>query len=148
MRKHLKVAVSLALFALALGLTPTMARAESVLKGTFELPAEAYWGSTLLQPGQYTIMLDINGPSQVRTIRLSGEGMRATFLATGKPAKESGHSYLEIQDVNGTYVVRELNSGLIGKSYSVPMTKSVHNRALRASASEPLIVPVSTGAGF
>jgi hypothetical protein len=52
-----QLSIGLALAGLALGLTTVQAKAEPVLKGTFELPAAAYWGDTLLQPGQYTIWM-------------------------------------------------------------------------------------------
>jgi hypothetical protein len=51
-RKNLTI--SFALTALALGLTTTHASAQPVLKGSFELPAAAHWGDTLLQPGHYS----------------------------------------------------------------------------------------------
>ena len=80
-RKHLTI--GLALVGLALGLTTVQANAQPVLKGTFELPAAAYWGNTLLQPGQYTIWMstEMRDMAHVPAIHLSGEGVNLTFLA-------------------------------------------------------------------
>jgi hypothetical protein len=60
-----------------------------------------------LQPGQYTIWMS----TEVRTsracpIHLSGEGVNATFLAIARPAQESGRNYLDVANIDGTYVIR------------------------------------------
>ena len=142
-RKQLNT--GLALIGLALGLTAVQANAQPVLKGTFELPAAAYWGNTLLQPGQYTIWMSTEGHdiARVPTIRLSGEGINATFLAIAKPVQESGRNYLDVANIDGTYVIRAFDAGSIGESFAFGVTKSVKNKALRASAEPAITVPVS-----
>ena len=142
-RKHF--AIGLALIGLALGITAVQANAEPVLKGTFELPAAAYWGDTLLQPGQYTIWMstEVRDMARLPTIHLSGEGVNATFLAIARPARESGRNYLDIANVEGTYVVRAFDAGSIGESFAFGVTRSVKNKALRASAEPAMAVPVS-----
>ena len=142
-RKHLTI--GLALVGLALGLTTVQANAQPVLKGTFELPAAAYWGNTLLQPGQYTIWMstEMRDMAHVPAIHLSGEGVNATFLAIAKPDKESGRNYLDIANIDGTYVIRAFDAGLLGESFTFGVTKSVKNKALRASAEPAIAVPVS-----
>jgi hypothetical protein len=142
-RKHFTI--GLALIGLALGLATVQANAEPVLKGTFELPAAAYWGDTLLQPGQYTIWMstEVRDMARLPTIHLSGEGVNATFLAIAKPARESGRNYLDIANVEGTYVVRAFDAGSIGESFAFGVTRSVKNKALRASAEPAMAVPVS-----
>ncbi|HLY17285.1 MAG TPA: hypothetical protein VKR61_08665 [Bryobacteraceae bacterium] len=146
-----RLTMCLALTALALGLTTMQASAEQVLKGTFELPAAAYWGDTLLQPGQYTIWVNTERHEleHVPSIHLNGEGVSKTFLAIAKPEQESGRNVLEVANVDGTFVVRAFDAGVIGESFAFGMTKSVRNKALRASA-EPVVteLPVSSGAGF
>jgi len=148
LRKQLTI--GLALIGLALGLTTVQANAQPVLKGTFELPAAAYWGDTLLQPGQYTIWMsaEVHDIAHVPAIHLNGEGVRATFLSVARPEKESGRNYLEIANVGGTYVVRAFDVGSIGESFAFGVTRNVKNKALRASAEPAMAVPVSTGAGF
>lgn len=143
-RKHLTI--GLALVGLALGLTAVQANAQPVLKGTFELPAAAYWGNTLLQPGQYTIWMstEVRDLASVPLIHLTGEGVHATFLAVARPDKESGRNYLEVANIDGTYVIRAFDAGLIGESFAFGVTKNVKSKALRASAELPSIaVPVS-----
>jgi hypothetical protein len=143
-RKHLTI--GLALVGLALGLTTVQANAQPVLKGTFELPAAAYWGNTLLQPGQYTIWMstEMRDMAHVPAIHLSGEGVNATFLAIAKPDKESGRNYLDVANIDGTYVIRAFDAGSLGESFAFGVTRNVRNKALRASAELPgIAVPVA-----
>jgi hypothetical protein len=143
-RKHLTI--GLALVGLALGLTTVQANAQPVLKGTFELPAAAYWGNTLLQPGQYTIWMstEMRDMAHVPAIHLSGEGVNLTFLAIAKPDKESGRNYLNVANIDGTYVIRAFDAGSIGESFAFGVTRNVRNKALRASAELPgIAVPVA-----
>ena len=138
---------SLALVGLALGLTTVRANAQPILKGAFELPAAAYWGDTLLQPGQYTIWLstEARDVSRVPVIHLSGEGIHATFLAIARPAQESGRNYLDVANIGGTYVIRAFDAGSLGESFSFGVTRNVKNKALRASA-EPAAIAVPVAA--
>jgi hypothetical protein len=146
-RKHLTI--SLALTGLALGLITVKANAQQGLKGTFELAEATYWGNTLLQPGRYTISMSTEASdiSRVPVIRLSGEGVNAAFLAIATPAHESGRNYLDIADIGGTYVIRAFDSGLFGESFLFRVTKSVKNKALRASTEPAMAVPFSMAAG-
>ena len=152
-RKGISISFGLALVAVALGLTAVPANAQPILRGTFELPAAAYWGNTLLQPGQYTIRISTESSNLVHTpvIHLSGEGIEADFLAISTPAAESGRSHLDIADIGGAYVVRAFDAGSLGQSFAFAVTKKVGNKALRASA-EPILpamaVPVSGGGGL
>jgi hypothetical protein len=141
-----QLTIGLALIGLALGLTTVRANAQSVLKGTFELPAAAYWGNTLLQPGQYTIWMstEVRDIAHVPVIHLSGEGINATFLAIAKPAQESGRNYLDVANIDGTYVIRAFDAGSIGESFAFGVTKNVKSKALRASAEPAMAVPVSS----
>jgi|SRR5580658_243505 hypothetical protein len=143
LRKQLTI--GLALTGLAVGLTTVQANAQPVLKGTFELPTAAYFGNTLLQPGQYTIWMstEVRDIARVPTIHLSGEGVNATFLAIAKPERESGRNYLEVANIDGTYVIRAFDAGMIGESFAFGVTKNVKNKALRASAEPAIAVPVS-----
>jgi len=141
-----QLTIGLALVGLALGLTTMQANAQPVLKGTFELPAAAYWGNTLLQPGQYTIWMstEVRDLASVPVIHLTGEGVHAAFLAVARPDKESGRNYLNVANIDGTYVIRAFDAGLIGESFAFGVTKNVKSKALRASAELPSIaVPVS-----
>jgi hypothetical protein len=94
-----------------------------------------------LQPGQYTIWTSTEARdlAHVPAIHLSGEGIQKTFLAIAKPAQESGRNYLDIANVDGTYVIRAFDAGSIGESFAFGVTKSVKSKALRASAEPPAI---------
>ena len=143
-RKYLMT--GLALMLLAFGFTAVPAKAEPVLKGSFELPAAVYWGDTLLQPGEYTIWMstEVRDIARVPTIHLSGEGVNATFLAIAKPARESGRNFLDVANIDGTYVIRAFDAGVLGESFTFGVTKNVKNKALRASAEVPgMAIPVS-----
>jgi len=140
----------LAIAALALGFAASQASAEPVLKGSFELPAATYLGNTLLQPGQYTIWTsaEVTDLEHVPVVHLSGEGINRTFLAIAKPDTADSRNFLEIADIDGTYVVRAFDAGAIGKTFAFGVTKNVRNKALRASAQPVITVPVTSGAGF
>jgi len=142
-RKHFTI--GLALLIVALGFATVPAHAESVLKGTFELPAATYWGNTLLQPGHYTILMstEAHDIGRVPTLRVSGEGVNASFLAVAKPVAESGRNYLEVVNIDGTYVVRAFDAGLLGESFAFGVTKNVTNKALRASSEPAIAIPVA-----
>ncbi len=143
-RKHFSI--GLALLGLALGLTAVQANAQPVLKGSFELPTAAYWGSTLLQPGQYTIWMstEARDVAHVPVVHLSGEGVNATFLAIARPEKETGRNFLDVANIDGTYVIRAFDAGMLGESFAFGVTKNVKSKALRASAEVPgIAIPVS-----
>ena len=140
--------ISFALAALALGMTTTLASAQPVLRGSFELPGAVYFGDTLLQPGHYTIWTSVAERDLASAIHVSGEGVTKTFLAISKPAPESGRNWLKITGIDGTYVVAAFETGVLGRSWGFGMTKSVRNKMLRASARPTIAVPVSAAAGF
>jgi len=144
MRIRKQLTIGLAVLGVALGLTTAQASAQPVLKGSFELPTAAYWGNTLLQPGQYTIWMstEVRDIAVVPAIHVSGEGINLTVLAIAKPDRESGRNYLDIAAIDGTYVIRAFDAGLLGESFTFGVTKSVRSKALRASAEPPIAVPV------
>ena len=142
--------ISFALAALALGMATNQASAQTVLKGSFELPGAVYFGDTLLQPGQYTVWMSTQARdlARISAIHVSGEGVTKTFMAISKPTRESSRNCLKIALINGTYVVSAFDTGVLGKSYAFGMTRNVRNKTLRASAGPGFVVPVSTAAGF
>jgi hypothetical protein len=141
---HKRFALTLALVTL-LALTATGASAETIAKGTFTLPAQAYWNNTLLQPGEYNLSLE-RGLSGVELVSIRGEGVAAIFIAP-VGAAETGHSCLKVDEVNGTYVVREFDAGPIGTSYRFGVSKAVRSLKLRGAATQPAGVPISAAAG-
>lgn len=145
MNLHKRFALTLALVTL-LALTATGASAETIAKGTFTLPAQAYWNNTLLQPGEYNLSLE-RGLSGVELVSIRGEGVAAIFIAPVGAAETSGHSCLKVDEVNGTYVVREFDAGPIGTSYRFGVSKAVRSLKLRGAATQPAGVPISAAAG-
>jgi len=146
--KHLTM--TLALTALALGVTTTQAMAQSAMKGAFELPRATYFGDTLLPAGQYKVWLSTAAKDleTVSAIHLTGQGVRKTFLAISTSRRETERNYLEIADMGGVYVVRAFDSGTLGKSFGFGVTKNVKMKALDAQALPGISIPVSSGANF
>ena len=64
-------------------------------------------------------------------------------LTIATPAHESGRNYLDVANIGGTYVIRAFDAGSLGESFVFGVTKSVKNKALRASAEPAITVPVS-----
>lgn len=146
MNLHKRFTLSLGLVAL-LGITAVGASAETVMKGTFSLPVEAYWGNTRLPAGGYTLALnkEVTG---INTVVVRGDGVAATFIAPAGPEEISTRSCLKVDEINGAYVIRELDAGSLGKSYKFGVTKAVRNMTLRGSAGQPVAVPVSDNGGL
>jgi hypothetical protein len=143
-RKRLTITSALA--ALALGLTVAPASAQPAYKGSFELPVAAYWGNTLLQPGQYAIWTS-TGPQRVWAIHLIGMGITSTLLNDAHPRQQSARSFLKMAEINGSYYIGELSAGPIGKSFQFGSGKPGTQPALRARAARTLTVRVSNGNG-
>lgn len=125
------------------------ATAQEAFQGTFNLQTEAYWGTTLLPPGSYSIAMGLDPTQRVRVIRLMGDGVR-TFLLTGPgiPERISEHSALRLENLNGVYVVRHLDAGILGQSYVFPVSKNVHMKVERARAPSQVTVPVAAGGSY
>jgi hypothetical protein len=130
--------------ALGLGVTASRAAAEQILKGSFDLPTPAYWGSTLLQPGEYSFTVD---ETMARTpmVHLKGEGVDVLVLASPISASPvSERTYLTLENFNGVYAVRELNAGAIGASFDFSVSKAAKSTGERAEA---ITLPISASAG-
>lgn len=142
--------ISFALAALALGMTTTKASAQTVLRGSFELPEAAYFGDTLLEPGQYTIWMSTEARDLARTsaIHVSGAGVTKTFLAISKPTPESGRNCLKISPIDGTYVVSAFDTGVLGKSFSFGITKNVRTKMLSPAPAPASLFRSRRAAGF
>ena len=147
MKLHKQFILTLALAAMVLGVTASRATAATVYKGTFSLPVDAYWGSTLLHPGEYSISMDWDY-TRTSLVYLRGENVHAVIL-TGSANLEnpSEHSRLTLEQVNGTYVVRELKAGTLGKDFKFPVSKVVRRQTDRASKAAPINIQVAAGGG-
>lgn len=139
-----RFALTLALVTLS-ALTAARAGAETITNATFTLPAQAYWNDTLLQPGEYSVSLQ-RTLSGADLVSVRGQGVAAMFIAPAGAVETSGHSHLLADEVNGTYVIRELDAGPHGRSYRFAVSKAVRNLTLRGQT-HPVTVPVSASAG-
>ena len=137
-----RFAQSFALVAV-LGLTAAAASAQTGFRGKFELPAQAYWNNTLLPAGDYTLAVDYT-PTGVSLFTVRGDGIKGTFLASGSGSEEgSGKNVLKLESVNGTYVIRALDSGSLNTSYKFAVAKSVKQVAFSGQAQPPVTVAVN-----
>jgi hypothetical protein len=88
-------------------------------------------------------------PQGVGLITVRGEGVAATFLApAGSREETSGANCLKIENVNGAYVIRELDSSALNRSYKFGVSKTVRQMVLSGKAAPAVTVPVSPAAGF
>jgi hypothetical protein len=147
--KYAKYGTMVLMLAFFVGFSTPQATAQQAYTGSFDLPAETYWGSTLLAPGHYTIRLNLDPAQQVRVIRLQGDDRRVFFLS-GPPTPErvSERNELRLENINGVSVVRHLDAGLLGQSYVFPVAKNVRAQVHRASTSSQVVIPVSAGGSY
>jgi hypothetical protein len=145
--KYAKYGTMVLMLAFLVGFSTTPAAAQQGFKGNFDLAAETYWGSTLLAPGHYTIKMSLDPTQQVHLVRLEGDD-RQVFILTGSPTPDrvSDRNALRLENINGVYVVRHLDAGLLGESYVFPVAKKVRMQVQRAStSSQTVVIPVSAG---
>jgi hypothetical protein len=83
-------------------------------------------------------------PQKVWTLHLKGEGMNATLLDDPHPASQSAHSFIRIEESNGSYYIRELSAGPIAKSFRFRPAKGPK----RPIEARTFTLPVSSGGGF
>lgn len=134
--------------ALIVGFTAQPAAAQQ-FTGNFTLATEAYWGSTLLQPGDYKIAVNTDVAHRVRQAVVTGEGLRRAIL-TGPTYKEpvSNQSQLELEQINGVYVIRQLDAGLVGQSFRFVVSKNARTHGEQTTASSTMHVPVVTNGAY
>ena len=142
MKLQRRFALSLALVTL-LGFAASQASAQTGMRGTFVLPEQAYWNNTLLPAGQYTLAIQL-APVGVSIITVKGEGVSANFLAPASSDLDGSRATcLKLDSVNGAYVVRELDSRSLDRSYKFGVSKAARHMALNATAAPPVTVAVS-----
>ncbi|MBZ5596106.1 MAG: hypothetical protein LAP39_28005 [Acidobacteriia bacterium] len=147
--KYAKYGTLVLMLAFVIGITTPRAAAQEVFKGTFNLTTEAYWGKTLLHPGQYSIAMSLDQTQGARLVRLTGEGVQASILTgTGYPREISARSTLRLEQINGVNVVRHLDAGIVGQSYVFAVAKNAGMRVERASAPSQTTVPIATSGAY
>ena len=147
--KFAKYGTMVLMLAFLVGFSTPHATALEKYQGTFTLPAETYWGKTLLPPGHYSISMTADPTQIVHYIRLTGDGIQVNFLTgPGTSDSISERNTLRLENINGVYVVRHLDAGLLGQTYVFPVYKSVRMNVQRASAPSQVTVPVAAGGSY
>lgn len=140
----LKHTCGLSLLALALGAAASPANAEQIYRGTVNLPFETRWGVAVLQPGLHTIVIE-NGFSGIPLIQLLQQGHEATVIAGQTELKPlSGSSALRLVNAGGTWRVKHLDAGAIGKSFDFLLPKVKSSTVERAAVESETTVSISS----
>jgi hypothetical protein len=118
------------------------AHAQQLQLGTFKLPVEAYFGDTVLQPGEYTISR-VQGLS---VIQIRGDAGTATILANSVDSEpQFDRGKMTLAAVNGTFALTRFDSGLLGRRYDFrPSKKSFGKNSERASVGHPATLEIDT----
>lgn len=120
--------ITVSAFVVALGLGASQARAQ---KATFHLPFEAHWGSTVLDPGNYTLSApESRSVLHIFYLQRDNETRMAVPLIVNTQTA-SGRSHLRLVKVDGTYYVQEYVSEATGTALTFAIPKASH-RELRA----------------
>ena len=122
----------LSFIALALALTLIVssapAMAQQVYKATFELPFEAQFGSTIVEPGQYSLVVEQSLGQKL--IRVRGQSDIAILLGTAstmEDVRENGR--LTFVEINGVPTLKKLEAGAIAQTFVFPLFKAKGERA-------------------
>lgn len=139
-------AFGVSLFALAICASASHANAQS-LRGSFNLPFEAHWGSVTLEPGQYTLTLPTEA-TMFPVLSVTGQGQtRMILFGTSGAVEESDRSYLRVENIGDTHVIRQFSSGPIGKVLFFNVSKSARNEAKVARNMPDSNIPVLPTSG-
>ena len=145
--KYAKYAVVVLALALVMGITAAPAAAAEQYTGSFTLSADAYWGSKLLPAGDYKISVNLDKQPGVHQATVYSESLRSTIVAgpsMNEPA--ANQNSLQLEQINGVYVIRQLDAGLAGRSFRFIVAKNARAHAEQSSASAKLTVPVNASA--
>ncbi len=130
--------VAVSAFVAALGLGTSQANAQSA---TFHLPSETRWGSTVLHPGTYTLDTP-DSPSVHPVFYLRGkDGIQLAVPHIVSKEAASGHSYLKLVNVDGTYYVQEFVSGARATAFQFAVPKAAHRES--SAQNRVLVTPGS-----
>ncbi len=143
--KHMTITFMLT--AIALGIAAAPAAAQGI-EGSLYLPHSAWFGDTLLRPGHYTIAMRTPNTDRVKRIRITGEGVSKTVLATPQTITASRKASLNLLPIEGEYVMTRLDAGIVGESYQMGVTHKFKNRVLTARSQPGNEAPVLLEVGF
>jgi hypothetical protein len=131
--------------ALAVGLM-NAANAQTMNRGSFELPSAVYCGNAVLEPGHYTIWFLHDG-APVQEVHLRGAGGDLSFPVVVRPGGNRAHSYLTLSEARGSYFIRALNAGSMGASLVFGVNKRIEREARVSHLKLAKVLPVSMAAG-
>jgi hypothetical protein len=117
-------------FASCLALIPAGANAQTVnVKGSFDLPVTARWSQMKLVPGHYNLTME-RSPAGIQYLRLQGPaGTQMDVLFGYAPIKTTGASYLRLEQIAGTYAVKEFHCAASGQAFMFHAPKDLRIEA-------------------
>jgi hypothetical protein len=125
-----KLKVGLLALAIVLVAAAVPANAQQLYKATFTLPFEAQLGTTVVEPGAYTITVE--DTFGLKVLRLhGGQGDLAIFAGPSNSEPYGDNGKLVFVNVNGLYTLKAFDAASIGKSFIFPMYKARGERASR-----------------
>jgi len=110
-RNTLFVALSFSLFAAGFAHAAHL----PVFRGEFTLTSQVQWGNTVLQPGDYTIIIESISTVTVAQIR-DGKGRAAGFVMGIDDGKTSARNALLVKEKGGHLRVYSLELASLGKT--------------------------------
>ncbi|HEV8041241.1 MAG TPA: hypothetical protein VGP62_20370 [Bryobacteraceae bacterium] len=124
-----KLKLGLLALALVLVVSAVPANAQQLYRATFTLPFEAQWGSTVIEPGEYTITVEEALGQKLIRVNGSGERQLAIFagLSSSEPYGDNGK--LVFVNVDGLYTLKAFSAAAIGQAFIFPVHKSKGERA-------------------
>jgi hypothetical protein len=126
---------------LALMVSTGSGLAQDAYVGKFTLSSEIYWGTAVLEPGDYTITMP--SASAPNLIFLRGQNTAAIFFAVGSDSKAvSELSRLTLVEVDGKYIVRAFEEGDLGLVLDYRLPKAIA-RQMAQERNPKLSIPVS-----
>jgi hypothetical protein len=97
---------------------------ESVFKGRFTLPFEAWWGDAVLPPGQYTLTLKSYVAPFTVTVRGGNRAALITTSISDRKFNASARNELVASRSGGKLRIRELKVAEAGVVFYYPLPKS------------------------
>jgi hypothetical protein len=126
---NLQRKLKLGLLALAIVIVASAvpANAQQLYRATFTLPFEAQWGSTVVEPGQYSITVE-EALGQ-KLIRVHGSQELVMFAGPSSSEPFGDNGKLVFVNVNGLYTLKAFNAAAIGQAFIFPVHKARGERA-------------------
>jgi hypothetical protein len=122
-----KLRFGLLAVAIALVAASVPANAQQLYKATFDLPFESQWGTTVVEPGHYTITVE-EALGQ-KLIRLHGSVEMAIFAGATSSEPERENGTLSFVNINGVNTLKAFSAGELGQAFQFPVHKAKGERA-------------------